>query len=143
VARRVYYLVTRLGWGSSGELQVTSYDGERSGPVPVGLYKDRATAEARARAAERELQSALSPFCLSWRLDKITGLPWQKLREGLAALGVPDTESAPATDQLDGGEWSEWWARVADRLTDEQRAAVWALFDRAKLFEVSRVEVRV
>ena len=60
MAKRTLFLVIRAPFHEGGQMERSSYTGERSGAVPVGLYSDRTTAEARAREAERAYRAIAS-----------------------------------------------------------------------------------
>jgi hypothetical protein len=137
---KVLFLVCRAAFTNYGELERSAYSSEFS-YTPKGLCQDRTTAEAWARAAEQELRQSLSPFSLGIDLDRITSLGGHGFRKRLAELQIPEVDNMPPNDEPWGGDWARWWARVADRLTDEQRNAVWDLFDRLKLVEVHEVKV--
>jgi hypothetical protein len=99
--------------------------------VPLRLFADRPAAEQFVVALTAEARRTMNPFLL------VDGYLSADERKRLAGFGLP--VACPADDWH--GDWAEWWDRCADLSTDEQRAAVWALFGQLSPYEVVEIEI--
>jgi hypothetical protein len=104
---------------------------ETGSRVPVRAFSTRAAAEAFTAEQLAAVRRTMNPFHM-WVCEYLG----DDAREKLAALGLP--LPMPAEEWY--GDWSGWWDSCQEAVTDEQRAAVWAVFDGPPLFDVVRVE---
>ena len=137
---RSLFLVVRRGWRDRYEGGYDWFRNDEGRPDksgrPLAAYSDRAAAEARAAELEAEARATLNPFAFleTYWLQDYSSLALnhfeQKLRKLLPGIRLP------RKDKHGERPWLGWWARVVDRLSDEQRAAVWGLLDRVQFYKV-------
>ena len=97
---------------------------------PERVFASKKAAQEHAERLNRELRAHTNPFAnarepgflmsdedILFRLLKTFGVAKPKLPKGHM-------------------KWDQWWARVAAELTEEQRDAVWDVFDDLKWYEV-------
>jgi hypothetical protein len=138
------YLVVRVGWRRwyrGGYEWFRGDDGPCRSGRPIAAFAERAPAEARRAGLEAEARARLSPFNFletHWLAD-YSSLPLEefgkRLKKILLDVRLPRNWRQEKTD------WAKWWDGVADRLSEEQREAVWALFDRLHFYAVVQTEL--
>jgi hypothetical protein len=140
------YLIVRLGWRDryhGGYDWFRDPDGDPyTDGRPVAAYGDRKAAEARCAALEAEARAGLNPFAFFedyWLRDYSSLSPGQ-FRERLRQL-LPGVR-LPGKNKYGGREWLPWWERVVDRLTDEQRQAVWGLLNHVRFYAVTSTRLK-
>lgn len=143
------YVVARVGWRVDtwdpnstwfrpDWREVPYGDGRRF--VPVAAFADRAAAEAHTRALELEAARLFNPFWLVSPFRSLTESPEPAFRRRLTAL----VGNVPA-DQLTVAPrpgWRAWWDDNMPTWSDETLAAVWALFDGVRFYDVLEVDAR-
>jgi hypothetical protein len=136
----VLFLVVRVGWRewyTGGYEWFRGNEGAcRSSGRPVAAYADRARAEAHCAELEAEARTHLSPFNFlepHWMEDFST-LSREEFEQQILAV-VPGT-SLPSKPERRERDWAKWWDDLVDRLSDEQREAVWGLFDQLHFYAV-------
>lgn len=140
------YLVRRHAW-DDGPFHFpricssASYQGPRGfwhegvGPrsVPVLVFQTRQEAEAVAARLTREIRERLSPTLVSDGNLEQSSLEWDVLTEKLFALDI----LPPLTD--DEEAFRVWWDEQSPTWTDDQRHAVWDLFDNLRFYDVTEI----
>jgi hypothetical protein len=111
------YLVVRRAVQSDGSGCGDQGDPDTGSRVPLRMFADRAAAERLVAALTADAQRTMNPFHLN-----DYGVP-EPVRKKLKQLRL----SAACPKEAWSEEWRAWWDRCVDELTDEQRAAVWAL----------------
>jgi hypothetical protein len=111
---------------------------------PVAAYADRAAAVARAEELECQARETVNPFLFlgtssEYELRSLTSLSSEEFDARLKKL-FPAVR-LPRMMQSEYRDWFGWWAKLADRLTEEQRAAVWELLDRLKFYGMLTAEM--
>lgn len=117
---------------------LTDEDEERLVYVPEAVFADRAAAEIECARREREGRELLNPFWLGG-LEAATSLSEVAFRSRVSALGVPSPPLAPNT--YEHAHLVVWWDTESPDWTADQRAAVWELLDKVRLFEVIETEL--
>jgi hypothetical protein len=144
VSRRTAYLVQRYAVDrGEGREELAPWPVHNRGwpdpseMVPLRLFDRREQAEEHCRVLKRAAQAFLNPFALLGpylRLDLLTSLRDEVLRDQILLLGLmPPVEEWP--------DWAAWWRQTASLMTEEQRDGLWALLDKARLYEVTAVEL--
>jgi hypothetical protein len=143
------FVVVRRGWSEEyGDgWNFAPVRPEQKGRVlgrPVAVYADRAAAEARAEQLEQEARATLNPFvflgaCSEYELESVTSLPPAefdaRLKERFPKARLPRMTTYEHRD------WFGWWSKLADGLTERQRAEVWGLLDRLRFYAVLPAEM--
>lgn len=125
------YLVVRRAVDRNGGACEDQFGSDTGSRVPLRLFASRAKADAFAARLCAEARRTLNPFLLL--NDYLNADERRKLADFAFPVACPD-------DQWHE-EWGTWWDLCQDLITDEQRAAVWALFDVTPPFEVVEIEV--
>jgi hypothetical protein len=118
---------------------------EGSRPVPVKSFLSREKAEAHRDELERKERGDQNPFMwggLGESLADYTTLKAETFLDRVRALGV----KPPRYDKRGRGKMFEvggWWEDVSERMTDEQRHAVWDLLDKVRFFTVVPMQVEL
>jgi hypothetical protein len=120
----------------------THYQGievEDNGPVrvPEAVHFDRAATERECERRELAARELLNPFWLGPTVE----LSSRNADDIHADIGRMGLTPPPAPNPFDVGSWYEWWDHESANWTAEQRAAVWAMFDKVRLFEVVEIEL--
>jgi hypothetical protein len=146
-ADRQAFVLVRLGWEQNYRDRSFSrvWAGEEGQSLgrPVAVFSDRQAAQAHKKELERQERSALDPFTFvgpgDYDLRDVSSLSAEQFAARLEEL-VP---KAPLPQPGEYGEpkWTEWWAKVADTLSDEQRQAVWGLLDRLEFYHVLPTQI--
>lgn len=143
------YVVVRIGWrvdvqGANFTWFVPDWRevdyGEDRRLVPAAAFADRAAAEAHSRALELEAARLFNPFWQIMPFQSLTHLPEPDFRHRLAALVAPVPLDPLTVDPRPG--WHDWWDEHMPTWSDETLAAVWALFDRVRFYEVLELDLR-
>jgi hypothetical protein len=98
--------------------------------VPLRLFASREAAERLVAELTAEARRTMNPFHLN---DYEVPDPIRKYLKKLRLSACPKEQWSE--------EWQEWWDRCADEMTDDQRAAVWAMFDALAPYEVIEITV--
>ena len=109
-----------------------------NGPVrvPEAVFFDCAAAERERTRRELLAREFLNPFWLG-QLRELSSRDASDVHARLREL-----ESFPMPlSHAEVDDWAKWWDRASANWTDEQRAAVWKLFNQVRLFEVIEVEL--
>jgi hypothetical protein len=122
------YLVVRRAVCAAGRGCADQFCTDTGSRVPIRLFAARGPAERFVADLYAEAHRTMNPFQLNDYPDA--------LHTKLKQLGLP-----PRCLKELQGDLVVWWDRVADELTDEQRAAVWGLFDVPQPYEIVPVEV--
>jgi hypothetical protein len=126
------YLVERAAlraWDYEGLHYTTCSCDQGDSHVPVRAFADEAAAQVCCDALEAEARAMLPPALFaSYSLPE--GLAQRVKSLGLPALKLGRDKSGRA------GAFRQWWGEHAARITPEQQAALWELFDDVKLYRV-------
>src|SRR5262245_43445228 len=125
---RTMFLVVRRAVQADGAACHSQHSDDTGSRVPLRMFATRPAAEQFVATLAAEAQRTTSPFHLN--VDLMT----EKIRKQLDQLRFP-VECPKRWDRL------AWWDQCADLITDEERAAVWALFGKLAPFEVLEIEV--
>jgi hypothetical protein len=144
-AKKRLYLVQRLGWNVweyHGRGQCTR-DEEDHG-VPVRAFTDKKSADALCDQLELECRRDLNPFQFEGgEMELLTSLDEEGFAAGLQALGLtpPTPKTFPYLNSDTLVDQARWWDATCESMTDVQRAGVWALLDKLKLYRVVQTEL--
>ena len=109
--------------------------------VPEAVFLNRAEAEQDRKRRELAPREFFNPFSFDWRnLTALTSTRLAVFRQKLAELGLTLPPPRPSYSE-DNVEYREWWDRESANWTPEQRAGVWDVFDKVRLFEVVEIEL--
>jgi hypothetical protein len=143
------FVVVRRGWMEvyGDGWNFAPVEPEQEGRVlgrPVAAYADSAAAEARAEELERQARETINPFLFlgtssEYELESVTSLSPEEFAVRLKKL-FPAAR-LPRMMHSEYRDWFGWWAKLADALTEEQRAATWGLFDRLRFYGVLTAEM--
>jgi len=107
--------------------------------VPEVLLFDRETANCVRRERDLAARGLLNPFWLGIP-DELSSLSESEFRERTRELGlIPPIPYG--TSFGDVTDWWLWWDAKSADWTTEQRAAVWDLLDKVRLYEVVEIEL--
>ncbi len=146
IAGEVFALVRR-GWEENyGDewnfRRVETGDDDRILGRPIAVFTSRAAAEARKAELEREARGELNPFVFlgdeDYLLEDVTSRTQEEFLAGLKKL-YPGVR-LPRARKYGERDWIGWWEKLADSLTEEQRQAVWELFDRLEFYGIVTIE---
>jgi hypothetical protein len=125
------FLVVRRALNEEGSACDDQYGSDTGSRVPLRLFADRTAATAYVAELLAKARQTLNPFPF------LNGYLSDEVCEQLKRFQFP--LSCP--DNTWHGDWREWWDLIQDKITDDQRTAVWNLFADHPLFEVLVVEV--
>jgi hypothetical protein len=124
------YLVVRRATDRGGGACEDQQGTDTGSRVPLRLFAARAAADAFAVTLTAEARRTMNPFpVLDGYLDAI--------RKRLADFRFP----VACPDDPWPEEWKTWWDLCQDLITDEERAAVWAVFGATPPYEVVEIEL--
>ena len=142
------FALLRRGWDESyGDnwsfRRVAAEESDEPLGRPITVCRDRASAEAHKAELEREARAELNPFLfLDGYDDTLEGASSRSPEEFVAELkSILPKVRLPREGKYGGRDWCTWWGKLADALTDEQRSAVWGLFDRLEFYTIVPVTV--
>src|SRR4051794_9569545 len=94
---------------------------------PVAACADRAEAEALAADLERQAREAVNPFLFVGPDDYVLETASSLSPDEFAARlkGLYPGVRLPRKGKYGARDWYGWWAKLADGLSEEKRAAVW------------------
>lgn len=142
------FVVVRRGWeeGYGDDWSFSEFRPEEQKRVlgrPLVVCADKDAAGARAEELEREARQTLNPFLFvgpnEYTLRSVTSLTAKQFTARLKKL-FPESPP-PGKNEDEEYDWYGWWAGLADRLSEEQRAAVWELLDRLKFYGVMEAKM--
>ncbi|MDY3563615.1 hypothetical protein R5W23_005231 [Gemmata sp. JC673] len=110
--------------------------------VPEVVFPTRAAAERERERRELAAHELLNPFWLG-PVDYLSYCTEEGVRERVREFGITPPEPVRDPSRCDGdlSDWATWWDAESATWSDEQRADVWALLDKVRLFEVLEVEL--
>ncbi|QJW97551.1 hypothetical protein [Frigoriglobus tundricola] len=109
--------------------------------VPEVILRDREAANRERSRRERAVRELLNPFWFGWGTpDDLTSLSAEEFRTRVRGLALSPPPPEPDNDG-DNANWTGWWDRESPHWTADQRAAVWDLLDKVRLYEVVEVEL--
>ncbi len=141
------FALVRRGWDESyGDewnfSRVETGEDDRTLGRPIAVFGDRKAAEARKRELEREARAELNPFVFlndeEYTLEEVTSRTQKEFIAGVKKL-CPKAR-LPRAGKYGQRDWVGWWEQVANGLSEEQRQAVWGLFDRLEFYGIVTVE---
>jgi hypothetical protein len=153
------YLLERVALDPQGNFCRNNNGDFTEGQVPLGLYADRQQAEAECIRRETAARHGVSPFAFpsghepGMQGDHVwasSGLSYTRFRNEIRALGLcppplewgGDSPVSPTGHCLFYSKhWLEWWDAQVDRMTPEQREAIWQLLDEIRFHRVTEVQV--
>ena len=120
--------------------QLSQFASDTGSHVPLRLYITRTEAETecveRLRCAHRMVNPFIIYESLSGEYDYDEDEDVDELAERLKFIGLSEQ---PPLDRYALKDWPTWWDNYQDRINDEQRAAVYQLFNQRPLFEVVEI----
>lgn len=125
------YLVVRRALDSHGRACEDQSGNDTGSRVPLRLFATRASADSFAAKLELEARRTMNPFHV------IGGAVRREVVEQLERLDWP----VAVPEERWHEDWKAWWDLCQDLITDEQRAAVWAVLEADPTFEVTALEV--
>jgi hypothetical protein len=136
------FVLVRLGWedryGERSFTRVETEDQDRTLGRPLAVFTDKRKAEARKEKLEREERAVLDPFTFvgsdEYSLQEVSSLSVEEFEAKLKEL-APKAR-LPRPGRYDERDWTDWWAKYADTLSEEQRQSVWELLDRLEFYQV-------
>lgn len=105
----------------------------RSYTEPDRVFASRKAAQEHAAALNRDLRALTNPFA-DEREPGFIMSDEDKLWALLKTFNIAEPK-APKGGYI---RWDKWWAQVAAELTEEQRDAVWNLFDEYEWYKVKQ-----
>jgi hypothetical protein len=134
------WIVQQMNWHVYG---LACYDHEEDHGLPVAVFASKKKAEAHCKALEEQARRELSPAQFFEEAEMATSLDEKTLVKRIQALSLP----APEKQERQGYSstyvvlgWDDWWDRCSPEMTDEQRTAVWDLFDRLCFYKVVQAD---
>src|SRR5262249_42055940 len=92
---------------------------------------------------ERRDRAELNPLLFfggeAFRIEGVTSLTLEEFAGRMKEI-APGSR-LPRPNKYEERDWFGWWESNADKLTDEQRQAVWGLLDKLRLYAVMTAEV--
>lgn len=106
--------------------------------VPVRLFAREEDAVAHKNELEARARREVYPFSTYNVSDNVTRLSEKQVIDRLIKLGVKPPQSEKHYNYRD---WTKWWSRVGDEVTQEQLDAIWTLLDRLEYYSIVEVQL--
>lgn len=136
------YVVQRKALESRDVFQVDQC--EYNLTVPTKAFVMRSEAEKVKRKLEESARKEICPFALAEGLEddyqERTSLSAEQILQKLGEWNIPKPK-ARKSHGYKYYEWTKWWHQVVDQLSDEQREAVWSIFDKVEFYKIAECDL--